>query len=185
MIQQQTPSQPIFALGLDARLDFCREVIGSGDVPTAVERAEAAALKLVVFDALAQAIEAGVPKSNVLLWSDHDLGEGVLLRGRAMSLPVAVAGDTPGAGALDRHDSSSPTGAWGAVTKLDAPFAAVRLEYNFADPVPFKARLQEQVRSLMLRCQEAGRRLIIDLTPHATPSQLEQSGNARASGRGH
>ncbi len=166
----------IFALGLDNRLDFCRELVGSGEKPTAAERHEAAALKSIVFDALAASIEAGIPKSGVLLWSDHDLGEGVLLRGRAMSLRVVVALERQGVNGASELSPAGAVAAWSAITKLNAAYASVRLAYNFGDVPPHKQALLEQLRLVLNKCQELDKRLIIELAPHPTREQIDESG---------
>jgi myo-inositol catabolism protein IolC len=167
----------LIGIGIDHRVDFCREIIGSGDAPTAAERQRAAELKLVVLDAVARAIEAGTPKSSVIVWTDHDLGEGVLLRAKSMSLAVAVSVEKPGAG-LSGLALDSTAEAWGAVMRLGASHAAVRLPYNFADPVALKQNLQEQLRLLQTKCKDAGVRLMIELTPHPTDRQLTAAGGA-------
>ncbi len=171
------PNPPaIFGLGLDNRLDFCRELIGSGEKPTASERREAAGLKLVVFDALAKAIESGVPKSAALLWADHDLGEGALLRGRAMSLSVAVALERQGINGASELSLAGAADAWAAITKINAQYGSVRLTYNFADPVAHKENVRTQLQAILGKCQDAGKQLIIELAPHSTPTQLEEAG---------
>jgi myo-inositol catabolism protein IolC len=164
-----------FILGLDHRLDFCRELIGSGDTPSAEDRRRAADLKRVVFDGLARSIEEGLPKSVAVVWADHDLGESVLLRARALSLPIAVSIERPGAGPGGMSTESTAT-AWAAVVRLDARYAAVRLAYNFADEAGLKKSLQEQLRTLSTKCKEAAKGLIVELTPQPTPEQLSEAG---------
>ena len=175
MTAQPLDEKLIFALGIDHRLDFCRELVGSGERPTAAEREQAASLKQVVFDGLVQAVEGGLPKSNALVWADHDLGEGALLRARAMSLPVAVSVEKPGTG-LAGLSLESTADAWSALTRLDTPFAGVRTPYNFADETPVKQDVQEQLRALASKCKEAARKLVIELTPRPTAGQLAGAG---------
>ena len=67
-----------YLIALDERVEFCRDLLSSGDVPTAAEREQAAMMKRVVFDGLLKAIEHGVQKSELGLWADTDLGESVL-----------------------------------------------------------------------------------------------------------
>lgn len=175
-----TETGAVLAVGMDNRVDFCRELAGSGERPSAKERQEAAALKLAVLDGLARAVQEGVPKADVVLWADADLGEGALLKARAMSIEVAVAVEKPGplpAGlALD-----ATADAWSLISKLDAQYAAARLGYNFADPPPVKENAQEQLRMLASRCRDAGKKLAIDLAPRASPEQIAAAGGSAAS----
>jgi myo-inositol catabolism protein IolC len=165
----------LLAIGIDHRVDLCREVVGSGATPTAKERAEAAALKLAVFDAAARAIEAGLPKSSVLVWADPDLGEGVLLRARAMALPVAVSVEKPGKAesGLSLEETAE---AWEMITRLKVTFAAARLGYNFAGPRAERENAKEGLKALSSKCRETGHKLVIELAPHPTAQQLEASG---------
>ena len=93
MIQDITGSPLTFMAGIDHRINFCRELVGANGEPTASERNRAARLKKVVFNGMKRAIESGVPKSQAAIWSDSDLGESVLLRGRGMAMLTAVSAD--------------------------------------------------------------------------------------------
>ncbi len=166
----ETP--PILALGLDNRTDLCREIVGSGDEPTASERERAASLKQVAFDGLARAIELGVPKSSVLVWSEPDLGEGVLLRARALGLTIAVALERRGAGPAALSAEAVAAG-WGAATRLAAQYASARVAYNFWDEPGAKHALQAQLKEVAGKCQEAGKKLIVELTPYPRPEQAD------------
>jgi myo-inositol catabolism protein IolC len=172
-----TNAEPVFAIGLDHRVDFCREIVGSGERPGAAEREQAASLKLAVFDAVAQAVEDGLPKSSVVAWADPDLGEGALLRARAMSIAIAVSVDRPGDGTAGL--SFDTTGdAWSLMSRLAAQYAGTRTNYNFASETSARENAQQQLRLLAGKCSEAGRKLIIELAPHATERQIADAGGA-------
>ncbi|MSQ34577.1 MAG: hypothetical protein EXR57_02015, partial [Dehalococcoidia bacterium] len=156
----------VLAIGIDNRVDFCRELVGSGEKPSARDRQEAALLKLTVLDGLARAVEKGVPKGDVVLWADADLGEGALLKARAVSFEVAVSMEKPG---------PLP-----ARLSLDA-FAAVRVGYNFADPAPVKQNVPEHLRMLASRCRDAGKQLAIELAPSASLEQTTATGGTAIS----
>ena len=71
----------IFAAAIDHRIDFIKDLVGDeGPVPSAASYEKAADLKGIVFAAIAKAVESGLPKSQVAIWTDPDVGEAVLLR---------------------------------------------------------------------------------------------------------
>ena len=163
----------LLLVGVDHRLDFCREIVGTEDRPTASERERAASLKKAVFEGLLCAIENGVPKSQSAIWADPDLGEGVLLRARAMSLHAAVSVERPGHGKTDLGD---PTKAWDCATRLDAGTLAARIRYNPSDTLLAREVAQERLRSLAEKCRNGGRSLLIEIASTPTARQIEENG---------
>ncbi|MEX0761883.1 MAG: DUF2090 domain-containing protein [Dehalococcoidia bacterium] len=173
MVENHTDAPQLFMIGADHRVDFCKDLVGSKDTPTAEEREQAATLKRVVFDGLVSAIESGLPKSQAAIWTDPDIGEGVLLRAKAMSLGTAASVENPGNG-LGLSDVS---GAWEAINRLDTTFAAARISYNSGAPLAEREASQAQLRALTERCRESNRQLLIELTPVPTKRQLEEYGD--------
>ena len=79
-------------LAVDHRFDLFTELLSASPVhPAAAERERAADLKQIVFEGLLKAIENGVPMSQAAIWTDSDLGESTLLRGRAMNLNTMMS----------------------------------------------------------------------------------------------
>ncbi len=173
MIQDITGSPLTFMAGIDHRINFCRELIGSVGEPTAEERNKAARLKTVVFSAMKRAVEAGVPKSQAAVWSDSDLGEGVLLRGRAMSLLTAVSSDQRTEGG---SSELSPTRGWDVATRLDADFAGVRVNYNPDSPRHIREQAQDNLFRLSRKCRAGNRGLLVELLASPTRRQIERTG---------
>ncbi len=173
MIQDITGSPLTFMAGIDHRINFCREVIGSNGEPTASERNRAARLKTVVFNAMKQAVEGGVPKSQAAIWSDSDLGESVLLRGRAMNLLTGVSADqrTEGAGS-----ELTPTRGWDAAVRLDVDFAGVRVNYNPDSPRHIREQAQDNLFRLSRKCRSGNRGLMVELLASPTRRQIERTG---------
>ena len=82
----------IFVAAVDHRIDFIKDLVGDeGSVPSAASYEKAADLKGIVFAAIAKAVESGLPKSQVAIWADADIGEAVLLRGRGMSITTVAS----------------------------------------------------------------------------------------------
>lgn len=173
MIQDITGSQLAFMVGIDHRINFCRELVGAGAEPTAAERNDAARLKTIVFSALKKSIESGLPKSQAAIWSDSDLGEGVLLRSRGMSMATAVSADRQNE---DGPSELSPTRAWDLATRLDSDFAAVRLNYNPDSPRHVREQTQDTLFRLSRKCRSGNRGLMIELIATPTRRQIDSTG---------
>jgi myo-inositol catabolism protein IolC len=173
MIQDITGSQLTFMVGIDHRINFCRELVGAGAEPNASDRNDAARLKNIVFAAIKKSIETGMPKSHMAVWSDSDLGEGVLLRSRAMSLTTAVAADRR---SEEGPSEISPTRAWDLATRLDSDLAAVRLNYNPDSPRHVREHSQDTLFRLSRKCRSGNRGLLIELTATPTRRQIDKTG---------
>ena len=173
MTEKIVSSSVTFMVGLDRRIDFCRELVGTGNEPSALERSEAARLMNTVFDGVKRAIEFGLPKSCVAIWADTDLGEAVLLRARAMSLATAVStdrGDMAGAPELN------PARTWDLATMLDAEFAAARINYNPDSPQHVREAEQASLLRLARKCRRGNRSMLIELSTAPTRRQIEKTG---------
>ena len=173
MIQDITGSPLTFMAGIDHRINFCRELVGANGEPTAAERSQAARLKSVVFSALKRAVDSGLSKSQAAVWSDSDLGEAVLLRGRAMSILTAVSADQRCEGG---SSELSPTRGWDMATRLDSDFAAVRVNYNPDSPRHIREQSQDTLFRLSRKCRSGNRGLLVELTASPTRRQIEVTG---------
>ncbi len=173
MIQDITGSPLTFMAGIDHRINFCRELVGATGEPTAAERNQAARLKSVVFNAMRRAIESGLQKSQAAVWSDSDLGEAVLLRGRALSLLTAVSADQRTEGG---SSELSPTRGWDVATRLDSDFAGVRVNYNPDSPRHIREQAQDNLFRLSRKCRGGNRGLLVELIASPTRRQIERTG---------
>jgi len=170
----ETPeTAQLFVLGIDHRVDLCREILGSQtEQPSADERERAAALKQVVFEGLAQAIEEGVAKSQVAIWIDADLGEAVLLRARAMALATAISVGRPGLEAFRLEGGAAQVEKLGL---LGASYAGARVPCR-----PGMTREERDARLSALRmlsetCRSEGPSLLLELV--VLPSENGPRGN--------
>ncbi len=159
---QSESGAPKLGVAIDDRLDFCRDLVGGGVEPTAAQRQQAASLKEVVFDGLVQAIESGVPKSSVTVWADADLGEGVHLRARAMSL---------GSGVVMSRLVSEPAvlgEAYDAIKSaahLGAGAALAATAYDPGDSSEARDSQRDRLRLVSERCGESGLQFAVELLP--------------------
>ena len=162
MTQDVTDLQTLLVLAVDERVDFCRELAGNRDEPTAADRERAAGLKRVVFDGLASAIEQGLPKSQAAVLTDADLGEGVLLRARAMSLAAAFAVD----GSDEAGLASTVTDeGWTRFQRMGASFLAVRTDYDPTAALADREQSQRLLRSLSTKSREESTKFLLELAP--------------------
>ena len=162
MTSQRQIETPMFGVAIDDRVDFCRDLVGSANNPSAAHREQAASLKGVVFDALVKGIETGIPNSRSWLWADLDLGEGVHLRARAMSLA---------SGAIIRPPITSPS-MLGYVDdnirtagRIGAGAVLVSTTYNPEANEKFRRARQKLLRRIAGQCAKSDLRLFVELTP--------------------
>ena len=162
---------PMFGVAIDDRIDFCRDLVGSANHASAAQREQAASLKGVVFDGLVKAIEAGIPKSRCWVWADVDLGEGVHLRARAMSLA---------SGAVIRPPIMSPSilgyvdDSIKSARRLGAGAVLISTTYNPESNVKFRSVRQKLLRRIAGSCAKSEIRLFLELMPDlARPRRSE------------
>ncbi len=151
----------LLVLAADHRIDLRKEILGSdGDSPSAVERERAAAFKQMVFEGLAQAIEASVPKSRAVIWVDADLGEAVLLRARAMALATAVSVERPGGDTFRLEDAAGLSERLG---RLGASYAGVRVLCRAGITREERDAQLSALRLLSEACRSEGPSLLLEL----------------------
>ena len=164
----------MFGVAVDDRIDFCRDLVGSANNPTAAQREQAASLKGVVFDGLVKGIETGIPKSRSWLWADVDLGEGAHLRARAMALA---------SGAVIRPPITSPSMLQyvddniKSARRLGASAVLVSTTYNPEANAKIRKARQKLLRRIAGQCSNADLRLFVELTPGLA---LMRRSNARS-----
>ena len=114
-----------------------------------------------MFDGITTAVERGIPKSNIALWADSDLGESVLLRAKAMSLTTA---SSPGNGAL-------------SLGKLNVDYTAVQLSFNTDGPEDARKELLEGLKTLSDKARIESIPLMIELDVVPTTEKIDKYGN--------
>ncbi len=164
-------SRPFLLVGADHRLDFCKEIIGCDESPGAADRETAANLKNIIFESLKSAVEQDIPASSTGFWSDHDLGEGALLRSKAMGINTAVSLDKPSGGI---HKSGY---GWDVATRFNARMIAARIQYNPNGPILEREIIQNELRNLTNKCKYGDRSLLIELVVHPTQDDIMEYGS--------
>jgi myo-inositol catabolism protein IolC len=156
-----------YFIALDDRVDICSEILTTTGRPTAADREQAANLKRVVFDGITAAVENGLAKSSVGLWTDTDLGESVLLRAKAMALTTAA----------------SPLSENHSLSRLNVDYTAVQLTLNPDGPESGRKELLQRLKIVSDKAREQSSPLVIELDSVPTSTQVEMYGgfsNARA-----
>ena len=174
MTLQRQIETPMYGVAIDDRIDFCRDLVGSANNPSAAHREQAASLKGVVFDGLVKGIETGIPNTRSWLWADLDLGEGVHLRARAMSLA---------SGAIIRPPITSPS-MLGYVDdniktagRIGAGAVLVSTTYNPEANIKFRRARQKLLRRIAGQCAKLDLRLFVELMPGLALSRRANTGS--------
>jgi len=165
-------------LAVDHRIDLFTELLSASPVhPAAAERERAADLKRVVFEGLLKAVENGVPKSQAAIWTDSDLGESILLRGRGMNLNTMMSVERARVAEFRFEDA---LGFSERLSNLDVTYAAARVPYNPGEEPQVNEAQQRKLRRLSEISRSSGPRLTLELVMRPTQAQLDQSGSVAA-----
>lgn len=169
---------PMMVLAVDHRFDLFTELLSASPVhPAAAERERAANLKQVVFEGLLKAIENGVPKSQAGIWTDSDLGESILLRGRSMNLNTMMSVERSRVAEFRFEDA---LGFSDRLSNLGVTYAAARVPYNPGEEPQVNEAQQRKLRRLSEICRSSGPKLTIELVMRPTQVQLDQSASLEA-----
>lgn len=169
---------PMMVLAVDHRFDLFTELLSASPVhPAAAERERAASLKQVVFEALLKAIENGVPKSQAAVWTDSDLGESILLRGRGVNLNTMMSVERARVAEFRFEDA---LGFSDRLSSLGVTYAAARVPYNPGEESQVNEAQQRKLRRLSEICRSSGLKLTLELVMGPTQAQLDQSASVEA-----
>lgn len=165
------PDELTFILAIDHRVDICTELLEAHPgQPSAAAMERAAGLKDVTFAGLVNAVEAGVPKSQVGLWSESNIGEASLLRARAVNVRTAVSIERPRVAEFQLEDA---LGFSNTLKRLAATYAAARVSYNPEGDIGSNQSQRLQLRRITEISRNEGPKLMLELNVHPTEAQLE------------
>lgn len=168
----------MMVLAVDHRFDLFTELLSASPVhPAAAERERAANLKQVVFDGVLKAVEGGVPKSQAAIWTDSDLGESILLRGRGMKLNTMMSVERARVAEFRFEDA---LGFSERLSNLGVTYAAARVPYNPGEELQVNEAQQRKLRRLSEICRSSGPKLTLELVMRPTQVQLDQSASVEA-----
>lgn len=174
MAPNSLPSNLLLVVGVDNRVNVPGQILGHKDTGQGAATLERSAeLKGIVFAGLVSAVEDGLPKSQTGVWADPDVGEAVLLRGRAMSMTTVVSVERPGHTEFQFENAAGFTD---QLKNLDATFAGARVRYNPAND----GSANESRRNLLRRLSEIFRTLeqslLIELIVRPNKDEVDAAG---------
>jgi myo-inositol catabolism protein IolC len=160
----------IFVAAIDHRIDFIKEYVGDdGSVPSAASYEKAADLKGIVFAAIADAVESGLPKSQVAIWTDTDLGEAVLLRGRGLSITTIASVERNGP---EHFQFQNALGFSEGLKLIGASYAGARINHNIEGDLAESEAHVKSLRRLSQIARSEGPPLMVELSIPPTKSQV-------------
>lgn len=175
---RKTPADLLFILAIDHRVDFPRDLLGVDEgEPNAAQLERAAHLKGIVFAGLAEAVEAGLSKSEAGIWADTHMGEAVLLRSRGMSVVTVASVERPRAREFQFEDA---LGFAERLKSIDATYAGARVRYNPAGDPANNESHRHKLRRLSEICRSGGPNLLIELIVMPIDDQVKEVGGYAA-----
>ena len=160
----------IFVAAIDHRIDFIKDLVGDeGPVPSAASYEKAAALKGIVFAAIAEAVESGLPKSQVAIWTDPDVGEAVLLRGRGMSITTVASVERDGP---QHFQFQNALGFSEGLRLVRASYAGARINHNIEGDLAESEAHLKSLRRLSEIARSEGPPLMLELSVLPTKKQV-------------
>lgn len=160
----------IFVAAIDHRIDFIKDLVGDeGPVPLAASYEKAADLKGIVFAAIAEAIESGLPKSQVAIWTDTEVGEAVLLRGRSMSITTVASVERDGP---EHFQFQNALGFSEELKLVGASYAGARINHNIEGDLAESEAHLKSLRRLSEIARSEGPPLMLELSVPPTKKQV-------------
>jgi myo-inositol catabolism protein IolC len=154
---------------MDHRTSFARSLFGVTGEPTGPELQRMRDAKLVIYDALRQAVADGLPPGRAGVLVDEDLGPEVAKQAKAdgllLAMPIEKSGTKPFELEYGDHFAEH-------VENFDPDFFKVLVRYNPADDEEFRADQIERLARVSAWATEVGRRWLFELLVPPTSDQL-------------
>ena len=162
--------RPLYVLAFDHRSAFAKTLFGiTGREPTEDEAARISALKRVIFDGLALAVEEGAPREAAGALVDEQYGASVARdakeRGLVLSMPAEKSG-------RDEFELEYGEDFGAHVEAFDPDFVKVLVRYNPEGDRELNGRQAERLAMLSAWLRERGRKFLFELLVPAEPAQL-------------
>jgi myo-inositol catabolism protein IolC len=165
------PDDHLIVAAVDHRFDFVADLVGDrATEPSAASLEQAAELKGIVLAAIATAIEDGLPKSNLAVWSETTLGEASLLRARGMSVTTIASVERPGPQHFRFHSALEFTE---SLHRIGATYAGARINHNIEGDLAESEAHLRSLRRLSEISRTEGPPLILELCIPPTRSQMK------------
>lgn len=160
----------LYILAFDHRGSFRKKMFGiTGRKPTPEENARIQDAKHLIWEGVQQALEAGVPRGEVGVLVDEEMGESVAREAKQAGVRLAMPVEKSGQDSFDFEYGQ----AFGEhIEKFDPEFAKVLVRWNPDDALDVKQVQGARLRKLSDWLRGVGRKYLFELLVPATESQL-------------
>ncbi|HEY5314864.1 MAG TPA: DUF2090 domain-containing protein [Pirellulales bacterium] len=160
---------PLYVLPFDHRFPYACEVFGFAEQMTAEQEAAAAGLKQVIYEALAEAVAAGVPARHAAVLVDERFGASILRDAKDRGLTTILPIEQSGAGEFTLDYGPQ----WREhVADFDPTFVKVLVQLNPEGDEARNRRQLEQLKAVSDDCRSSRRRFMFELIVPPEPQQL-------------
>jgi myo-inositol catabolism protein IolC len=168
-------SVPRYWLRFDHRVPFSKGLFGvpEDQAPSAEQRAQISDLKLVIYEALLESIDAGVPREAVVAVLDENFSANIARQAKAAGVPLAISVEKSG---RDEFEFEYGDDFAQHVEAFDPEYVKALARYNPAGDAAVNARQRERLASLSRWAAEQGHALVFELLIPPTRAQLDQAG---------
>lgn len=161
----------LYMLPFDHRASFAHGLFGWTGALSRQQAEQIAAVKQVVYAALLQAIDDGVPRDRAALLVDEDFGRDILVDARARGLTTACPAEQSGQAEFEfqygedfaRH-----------IEAMDPAYCKVLVRYNPQGDAALNQRQAGRLRRLSDYLHRTGRGFLFELLVPPEPAQLAQ-----------
>jgi 5-dehydro-2-deoxygluconokinase len=163
----------LYFLPFDHRSSFEHQLFGWSGALTPEQTAQIVASKQVIYDALLEAIDDGVPLARSAVLVDERFGRAILVDSHARGITTACPAESSGQAEFEfeygddyaRH-----------IEAMDPTYCKVLVRYNPQGDPALNRRQAARLRALSAYLRRTQRRFLFELLVPAEPSQLAQVG---------
>jgi myo-inositol catabolism protein IolC len=167
---------PLYVLPFDHRFPYACEVFGFAEAMSAEQVAQATDLKRVIYEALEQAIAAGLPAHQAALLVDERFGADLLRDAAARGLTTILPIEKSGASEFTLEYGES----WREhVERFDPTFVKVLVQLNPGGDAARNERQLAQLVEVSDYCRPLERQFMFELIVPPEPGQLSSLGGDR------
>ncbi|HEX3656006.1 MAG TPA: DUF2090 domain-containing protein [Pirellulales bacterium] len=167
---------PLYVLPFDHRFPYACEVFGFTEHMTPEQEAEAIRLKQVIYEALAEAVAAGVPAQHAAVLVDERFGASILRDAKRRGLTTILPIEQSGASEFTLDYGPQ----WREhVEDFDPTFVKVLVQLNPEGDAARNGRQLEQLKAVSDYCRSSRRQFMFELIVPPEPQQLAALGGNR------
>ena len=167
---------PLYVLPFDHRFPYACEVFGFAEAMSGEQVAQAAALKQVIYEALGQAIAAGLPAHQAAVLVDERFGAAILRDAASHGLTTILPIEKSGVAefTLDYGEQFAEH-----IARFDPTFVKVLVQLNPEGDAARNARQLAQLVAVSDHCRSVQRQFMFELIVPPEASQLSALGGDR------